>query len=64
MQDYQIGPKIVVLAPAEKAWLPLSIITKMVENNLVCQLGLHLPTYLLDSLYEGNRPIVILSFSF
>jgi hypothetical protein len=40
-QDDRISPKIVVLAPADMARLPPSIITK----NLLCQLGLHPPTY-------------------
>jgi hypothetical protein len=45
MQDNQNDPKIVVLAPADMARLPPSIITNiyfLVVNNLVCQRGLHL----------------------
>jgi hypothetical protein len=46
MQDDQIGPKIVGLAPADMARLLSSIITKkIVVNNLVCQLGLCTCTY-------------------
>jgi hypothetical protein len=42
MQDDQIGPKIVGIAPADVARLAPPTITKIVINNLVCQLGLHL----------------------
>jgi hypothetical protein len=43
MQDDQIGPKIVGFATANMARLPPSITKKkIIVNNLVCQLGLHL----------------------
>jgi hypothetical protein len=58
IQDYQIGPKIVVLAPADMARQPPSIITKkLVVNYLVCQLGLLL--FKLALLDQGNRPFLL-----
>jgi hypothetical protein len=44
MQDDQLGPKIMVIAPAHMARLPLPELQKeifLVVNNIVCQLGLH-----------------------
>jgi hypothetical protein len=47
MQDDPIGTKIVVLAPADMARLPPSIITKkLVVNNLVCYVAGTIHTYL------------------
>jgi hypothetical protein len=64
MQDDQIGPKIVGLAPADMAKLPPSIIPTQffVVNNLVCQLGLHLLCTCLS--LQGISSDFISTFSF
>jgi hypothetical protein len=40
MLDDQFGPKIVILAPADVARLPPSIIKKLIVHSLVYQLGI------------------------
>jgi hypothetical protein len=66
MQDDQIGPKIVGLAPADVARLPTSKITKkIVGSNLVCQLGLHTPTLNLPCFtYKENRLFLLIHSPF
>jgi hypothetical protein len=54
MQDEHIGPKTLLIAPANMAILTPPIITKIVVNNLVFQLGLHLPTLNLSCFTRKN----------
>jgi hypothetical protein len=56
MQDDQIGPKIVGLAPADMARLPSSIITKKISSKQPSPWDGTAPMYFeLALLYKENR---------